>query len=215
MGVQRVLRRGAPAWAHAAAGLAISVAFGWLALRDVSWSAVRASLAGIRPAWLIAALVLLAVAVGMRSERWRVLFPRDARPARRAVFWSLAIGYLFNNLLPARAGEAARVVALRREAGVPAMRGAGTVAVERVFDLASLAGLMLVATPFLGSGSVVRLTAWTSAVVLAAAVVLAGACRSARLRRPHGGGRGACPADRRAARPLDRDRARPGARGAP
>ncbi len=182
MGLHEVLRRGASAWAHAAAGLAISVVFGWLALRDVSWSAVRASLAGIHPAWLIAALVLLAVAVGMRSERWRLLFPRDDRPPRRAVFWSLAIGYLFNNLLPARAGEAARVVALRREAGVPAMRGAGTVAVERVFDLASLAGLMLVATPFLGPGSVVRLTAWTSAAVLAAAVMLAGACRSARLR---------------------------------
>ena len=93
------------------------------------------------------------------------------------------IGYLFNNLLPARAGEAARVVALRREAGVSAARGAATVAVERVFDVASLAVLMLVATPALGSGSVVRATAWTSAAALAAAVVLAVACRSARLRR--------------------------------
>jgi uncharacterized protein (TIRG00374 family) len=99
------------------------------------------------------------------------------------VFWSLGIGYLFNNLLPARAGEAARVVALRREAGVPAARGAATVAAERVFDLASLAILMLVATPALGSDGIVRVTAWTSAAVLVAAGVLAGGCRSDRLRR--------------------------------
>ena len=90
-----------------------------------------------------------------------------------AVFWSLMIGYLFNNILPARAGEAARVVALRREAGVSAARGAATVAVERVFDVASLAVLMLVATPALGSGAVVRATAWTSVAALAAALLLA------------------------------------------
>ncbi len=110
----------------------------------------------------------------MRTERWRLLFQRDRRPPRRAVFWSLMIGYLFNNILPARAGEAARVVALRREAGVSAARGAATVAVERVFDVASLAVLMLVATPALGSGSVVRATAWTSVATLAAALLLAG-----------------------------------------
>ncbi len=183
VGLERVLRRGVSAWAHAAAGLAISGVFGWLAIRDVSWGSVRVSLEQIRAGWLIAALMLLAVAVGMRSERWRLLFARDRRPPRRAVFWSLGIGYLFNNLLPARAGEAARVVALRREAGVSAARGAATVAVERVFDLASLAIVMLVATPALGPGSVVRVTAWTSAAVLAAAAGLAGGCRSDRLRR--------------------------------
>ena len=183
VGLERVLRRGVSAWAHAAAGLAISGIFGWLAIRDVSWGSVRVSLEQIRPGWLIAALLLLAVAVGMRSERWRLLFARDRRPPRRAVFWSLGIGYLFNNLLPARAGEAARVVALRREAGVSAARGAATVAVERVFDLASLAIVMLVAAPALGSGSVVRVTVWTSAAVLAAAAGLAGGCRSDRLRR--------------------------------
>jgi len=168
---------------HALAGLAISAVFGWLAIRDVSWHAVRASLEGIRPGWLAAALVGLAIAVWTRSERWRRLFARDDRPPRAAVFWSLGIGYLFNNLLPARAGEAARVVALRREAGVPALRGAATVAVERLFDLAALAILMVAAWPLLGSSSVVGVTAWTCVVVLVAAVTLAAGCRSARLRR--------------------------------
>ena len=91
MVLERVLRRGVSAWAHAAAGLAISVVFGWLAIRDVSGGSVRASLEHIDPAWLIAALALLAVAVVMRSERWRLLFPAGARPPLRAVFWSLAI----------------------------------------------------------------------------------------------------------------------------
>ena len=173
MALERVLRRGVSGWVHALAGLAISVAFGWLAIRDVSWHAVRLSLGEIRPGWLAAALLLLAVAVWMRAERWRALFARGRRPPRRAVFWSLNIGYLFNNLLPARAGEAARVVALRREAGVPAARGAASVAVERVFDLAALAILMLVAAPLLGSSRAARATEWTSvALVLLTGLLL-------------------------------------------
>jgi len=183
MGAKQVLRRPVSGWAHAVAGLTISGIFGWLAIRDVSWDAVRASLAQIQPGWLGASLALLAVAVWMRAERWGLLFARDRRPGRRPVFWALMIGYLFNNLLPARAGEAARVVALRREAGVSVARGAATVAVERVFDLASLAVLMLVATPALGSSPLVRATAWASAVVLALAAVLVAAARNARLRR--------------------------------
>jgi uncharacterized membrane protein YbhN (UPF0104 family) len=167
---------------HGVAGLAISVACGWFAIRDVSWHAVRASLGEIRPAWLVAALVLLAVAVWMRAERWHLLFARGRRPPRRAVFWSLNIGYLFNNLLPARAGEAARVVALRREAGVPAARGAATVAVERVFDVASLAVLMLAAAPLLGSSRVARATEWTSAALVLLAALLVVAAGSGRVR---------------------------------
>ena len=182
MAFGRVLRRGVSGWVHAVAGLLISVGFGWLAIRDVSWHAVRESLGQIRPAWLVIALVLLAIAVWMRSERWRLLFARGRRPPRRAVFWSLGIGYLFNNLLPARAGEAARVVALRREAGVPAARGAATVAVERVFDLGSLAALMLVAAPVLGSSPVARATEWTSAALVAVAALLLAAGGSARVR---------------------------------
>ena len=69
-------------WVNAAAGLAISGVFGWLAIRDVSWHGVRASLEHIRPGWLAASLVLLAVAVWMRTERWRLLF-RAATGARR------------------------------------------------------------------------------------------------------------------------------------
>ena len=182
MALERVLRRGVSGWAHAIAGLAISVGFGWLAIRGVSWHAVRVSLGEIRPGWLAAALLLLAVAVWMRAERWRALFARGRRPPRRAVFWSLNIGYLFNNLLPARAGEAARVVALRREAGVPAARGAASVLVERVFDIAALAALMLSAAPLLGSSRAARATEWTSAALVVLAGLLLGAAGSARVR---------------------------------
>ena len=193
MRYQTGVRRDISGWVHALAGLAISVVFGWLAIRDVSWHAVGTSFEAIRPGWLAAALVLLGAAVWIRAQRWRLLFPRAGRPPRAAVFWSLGIGYLFNNILPARAGEAARVVALRRESGVPALRGAATVAVERLFDVASLALLMVAAWPLLGSGAVTRVTGWTSVAVLAASVAFAAGCRSARLRARFAAGVGRLP----------------------
>ena len=114
MVLERVLRRGFSAWAHAAAGLAISVIFGWLAIRDVSWGSVRASLEHIRAAWLIAALVLLAVAVVMRSERWRLLFPTGRRPPRLAVFcdgWQFHANPVINNV----ANDAKKRASLRAQ----------------------------------------------------------------------------------------------------
>ena len=51
MRLETGLRGGVSGWVHAGLGLAISVAFGWLAVRDVSWHAVGVSLAAIRPGW--------------------------------------------------------------------------------------------------------------------------------------------------------------------
>ncbi len=49
---------------------------------------------------------------------------------------------------------------------MPAARAAATVAVERAFDLASLAALMLFVAPMLGSSRIARATEWTSAALI-------------------------------------------------
>ncbi len=59
------------------------------------------------------------------------------------------IGYLFNNILPARAGEAARVVALTQRSDAPAAEVVGTVLVERVYDVLSILIIFFCASPWL------------------------------------------------------------------
>src|SRR5207253_1920201 len=65
-----------------------------------------------------------------RVRRWEALL-RPLPHAQRASFFDLArllfAGYAFSNLLPARAGEAVRVVELHRRRGYPA---SGLVAVQ-------------------------------------------------------------------------------------
>ena len=54
-------------------------------------------------------------------------------------FWASQIGLLANNVLPVRAGELVRMLALHRETGLRRTAVLATVGVERVFDLAALA----------------------------------------------------------------------------
>jgi uncharacterized protein (TIRG00374 family) len=96
---------------------------------------MRAAIADAEAGWLAASLGVLAVAIALRSLRWQYLFPAVGRPSYGAVSVALLIGYFFNNVLPARAGEAARIVSLARLEPVSRATATGTVLVERAYDL--------------------------------------------------------------------------------
>jgi uncharacterized protein (TIRG00374 family) len=146
-------------------GLAVTVLFGYFAIRDVRfddvWHAVRDS----DPLWIAPSLVVLAVAVLLRAVRWRSLFAGATRPGLRPVTEALLVGYFFNNVLPARAGEAARVVVLKQRAGTSRSETVATVVLERAYDVLALLVLFFVALPWLPEVS------WLPAAAALAAVV--------------------------------------------
>ena len=127
----------------AIAGIAISVLFGWLAIRGLNFHEVRTAISDASPAWILAAVIVSVIGVTMRAERWRALFPRDSRPRFAPTFWASQVGLLANNVLPGRAGELVRVLALARESGLRRTAVLATVVVERVFDLGAIAVLEL------------------------------------------------------------------------
>lgn len=129
--------------------LAVTIGSSAYAVRGVDLGEVRRAIAQADKAWLLASMGVLAVAIALRSLRWRYLFPPSDRPPHGAVAIALLIGYFFNNVLPARAGEAARVLALARLAPVSRATATGTVLVERAFDLLVVALLLLVLVPWL------------------------------------------------------------------
>ncbi len=130
-------------------GAAATCIFGYFAVRNVDFERFRAGLADSNYFWLIPALGALAAAVLLRAIRWQLLFSRETRPPLTAVTVALLIGYFFNQLLPARAGEAARVLALHRESGTSRAEAAGTAVTERIYDVLSLLVMLFVAMPFL------------------------------------------------------------------
>lgn len=130
-------------------GLALSVAFAYYAVRGIDLAQLRDALARQRYVALVPAAAALAVVVALRAWRWQLLFEPGGRPPFRHVLNALLVGYLFNTILPARAGEAARVQVLGRRTQSSRAQVLATVVVERAFDLVVLVGLLLVAAPFL------------------------------------------------------------------
>jgi glycosyltransferase 2 family protein len=154
-------------------GVVASVFFGYLAVRGVDFSAAWRALDAMNAWWLVPSLAALAASVAVRVYRWQLLF----QPGRRPPFVPLAkatlLGLFFNSILPARAGEAARVFALKSYAGTSLAESTGTVVVERVADVASLLLLLFVLVPWLPHVSWLAAAAAVAAGCLIAIVVLA------------------------------------------
>jgi hypothetical protein len=67
--------------------------------------------------------------------RWRIMLERSAgQAALRPVWQATAIGFMANNILPARGGELARAYVASRLVPVRFATALGSLAVERVFD---------------------------------------------------------------------------------
>jgi uncharacterized protein (TIRG00374 family) len=128
-------------------GLAVTVALLAWVLQDVSPRAVIAYARGANISLLLLAVFLATATFPLRTIRWRLIL-RDAggQPLPWLPLWhATAIGFMANNLLPARAGEVARAYVAGREMPVRFTTALGSVGVERVFDALIMLALMAVA----------------------------------------------------------------------
>jgi uncharacterized protein (TIRG00374 family) len=130
-------------------GIAVSALFTYIAVRNAHLRETTSALQDTTYAWLFPAFVLLVLAFLIRAVRWQSLYPRDARPPLGPIVQATFIGYLANAILPARAGEAARTVALNKTARTPIAQTVGTVFVERAEDVLSLVLLLFLMLPWL------------------------------------------------------------------
>jgi uncharacterized protein (TIRG00374 family) len=158
-------------------GIAVTVVFTYLAVRNAHLAEVRDALRESNQLWLLPALAVLAFAVWLRAMRWWSLFAPETRPPLAAVLRALLVGYFFNNVLPLRAGEAARIVALNRYAGTSRAEAVATAMLERVYDILALLLLLFALVPWLPDVTWLRAAAVFGALValgvLVAVVVLA------------------------------------------
>ena len=128
-------------------GVLISLVFIWLALRGLAlnqfWSAVQSA----NYLWLLPGIAVYFVAVWARAWRWHYLLRPIKDVPTRTVFPITAIGYMGNNIYPARAGEVLRAVVLKRKEGVSVSASLATIVVERIFDGVVMLGFVFVNLP--------------------------------------------------------------------
>ena len=134
-----------------------------------------------------AAVALYGVCTALRAERWRLLL-RDvgARPARADAYGLTAVGYMGNNVLPARAGDLMRVVLMAPRAQVSRRGVVGTLLAERLLDIAVLATLFVVLAATVAGGAGLPDTATLGILAALMVVGLAGLLVAWRLLRARG-----------------------------
>jgi uncharacterized membrane protein YbhN (UPF0104 family) len=94
---------------------------------------------------LAGAIALYALATVVRAERWRrLLRDEGAEPTRGDGLGLTTVGYAVNNILPARAGDAVRVVLMAPRARTSMRTVVGTLVAERVLDVVVLVVLFVV-----------------------------------------------------------------------
>ena len=128
----------------------IQAIFSLVALAAVVWWASKQDApelpsTGSAVGWLVGAACLYAVVTILRGERWhQILHMTGVNTRRRDSYGLTTVGYMGNNVLPARAGELLRVVlpSNRSEAGKRSLFG--TVVAERLLDAIALAAIFAV-----------------------------------------------------------------------
>ena len=147
--------------ARAVLGIGVSVVAVWLLVRSVDLAAAAQVLRTADPAWIGVMFLTCLTDVAMRGARWRVLLAPIASIPYRRVLGYTSIGYLANNVLPARLGELVRSHSLGEKEGVARTTVLGTVVVERVIDTVMVVAIAAVAVLVLSIRGVM-----TSAVLL-------------------------------------------------
>ena len=160
-------------------GVVISAAFLWVALRGLSLGDMWQELREADYWWLLPGVAVYFLGVWARAWRWHYLLRPLKQIPTKTMFPIVAIGYMGNNIYPARAGELLRAYVLRRREGVAISASLATIIVERAFD-----GVVMLAFVFLNLPELARLTAdsgfvgsirnlaiWGAGIFLAAVIV--------------------------------------------
>jgi uncharacterized protein (TIRG00374 family) len=134
-------------------GVLISIFFVWISLRGLRlgefWDVVK----GANYWWILPGIAVYFVGVWVRAWRWHYLLKPIKEIPTRTMFPITTIGYMGNNIYPARAGEVLRAVILKRKEGVPVSASLATIIVERIFD-----GVVMLAFVFINLPELAKLT---------------------------------------------------------
>jgi len=140
-------------------GILISAVFLYFALRDLELLKFWRALQDANYWWLIPGVGVYFIGVWVRAWRWHYMLRPLKKIPTRTMFPIVTIGYMGNNIFPARAGEVLRAAVLKQREGVPISASLATVIIERIFD-----GVVMLAFVFLNLPELARLTQDTGVV---------------------------------------------------
>jgi glycosyltransferase 2 family protein len=134
-------------------GILISILFIWLSLRGLKLNEFWGTVQKANYLWLIPGVGVYFIGVWVRAWRWHYLLKPIKEIPTKTMFPITTIGYMGNNIYPARAGEVLRAIILKRKEGIPVSASLATIIVERIFD-----GVVMLAFIFVNLSELAKLT---------------------------------------------------------
>ncbi len=134
-------------------GVLISAALVALILRKQNLPEVWHALRSAQYFWLLPGIAVYFLGVWARTWRWHYMLRPLKVISLRRLFPLVCIGYMGNNIYPARAGELLRSYVLKKRTGIAISASLATVVVERLFDGLTMLLFVFVTLPIAGLGS--------------------------------------------------------------
>ncbi len=160
-------------------GLVLSAVFLYFALSGLGINEIWEPLKSARYWWLLPGVAVYFIGVWVQILALALPL-RPVKPiSTRKMFPIVAIGYMGNNIYPARAGEVLQAVVLKRKEEVPISASLATIIVERIFDGVVMLGFVFLNLPRLATltgtsgfiGNIQTLAVWGSVAFLGALAV--------------------------------------------
>ncbi len=152
-------------WVRTAVGVAVSVVALVLSFRGIDLGVLRDLLPRTHLGLFLLAASLHFVSYFLRGLRWQWMLRPVARLRYGPVLGSLLLGFLGNNIFPARLGEVLRALILGQRTEVSRSAAFSSVLLERFFDGAATVGFAVVALLFVPLPRVLRPLVVVSAVL--------------------------------------------------
>jgi len=128
-------------------GIGISVFFMAMLFRKIDFHQLGAALRIVDYRYIALAVAFTFMSYFLRAVRWRYLLISEKDIPLSSLYPATIIGYMANNILPARLGEFVRAYVLARREGLDTPAVFASLVIDRLFD-GSTVLLILLATLF-------------------------------------------------------------------
>ncbi len=117
------------------AGILVSIICSWLFVRKIEWSSLGVAFRDAKYIYIFPTIMLMFLSFYIRTIRWEVLISPVKNVSVLNLFSVNMIGFMANNVLPARLGEVIRPVMIARKEKINVSTSFAIIVMERIFDI--------------------------------------------------------------------------------
>jgi hypothetical protein len=140
-------KRSRSIWLRLVLGLAVSILAIFAVLKFVNLEDLKIALATVSWKFIVIIVLLDILGLFVRGKAWQTILGNKISLINS--FFGVSEGYFLNNILPFRGGEIGRSFFVGRSSGLGTFYTLSSIVIERAFDIAFAALLIILTLPFL------------------------------------------------------------------